>query len=526
VLAGALLVAAVAGDNVLAARSYYVSQPAGSVFATEGIKTLTRLAEGGPWRTINEEAASWVLPPNTNQLFGIQSLRGRSTIIPGSYAFLLKGSQPSAGKPAAAEVGNPAAELTDFMSVRFLLASSFNPRMASGIFAAVAGKLSNHSALRTLRLGDDARVAFCQGAADTLSVDVYIPPDARLDFAVGAESGASGPLAAVLTCESPAGRAEFRKQLASYEAGGWSDHGLDVSALGGGYAKVTFAVEGSPGGGPVVGWCGLELVLGDCTTRPVGGGFAVEACGAGIVSLTVASDAADVPLEIVAGPARMVRRVSFPPHSRVRTVELDLGGEPGLALAVTSDSAFTLVRSRRLYQPKRAEPAYDLIYGGDMYIYENAAALERAFCVAASDLGPADRDATAGREGALGRGLGSGPGPRVGQMLAALPGLRCGRTRIVSYGRERIEMDVAVDREVFLLVQDAAYPGWEALVDGEPHPVLATDVGTRAVEVGPGDHRVVMEFKPRTLRWGMVLTALGFLAGILYAVRPRRAIAK
>ena len=98
--------------------------------------------------------------------------------------------------------------------------------------------------------------------------------------------------------------------------------------------------------------------------------------------------------------------------------------------------------------------------------------------------------------------------------------------RIVSYEPERIEMEAEAGKDAWLVVQDAFYPGWKAFVDGNERAILMTDIGTRAVEIAKGNHRVVMEFKPGSLKLGGLLTVLGLLAGVLYAVTPRRAASK
>jgi uncharacterized membrane protein YfhO len=59
-------------------------------------------------------------------------------------------------------------------------------------------------------------------------------------------------------------------------------------------------------------------------------------------------------------------------------------------------------------------------------------------------------------------------------------------------------------------------------VDGVSSEIIRTDMGLRAVELSQGDHTVVMEFKPGSLRIGLLLSLLGAALATVWAVRSRR----
>jgi len=80
---------------------------------------------------------------------------------------------------------------------------------------------------------------------------------------------------------------------------------------------------------------------------------------------------------------------------------------------------------------------------------------------------------------------------------------------------------VEADRDCYLLLADTYYPGWIAMVDGGREDIMMTDVGTRALAVAAGRHRVEMEFRPRSLTIGFILTCLGIVIGIAYGLRAR-----
>ena len=76
-----------------------------------------------------------------------------------------------------------------------------------------------------------------------------------------------------------------------------------------------------------------------------------------------------------------------------------------------------------------------------------------------------------------------------------------GTARIVDYKNTEVTVDVESDTGGFLLLTDAWHPWWRAEVDGVPAPILKADVLFRAVEVGPGRHRIRFAFHPFLGAW-------------------------
>ncbi|TMB24176.1 MAG: YfhO family protein, partial [Deltaproteobacteria bacterium] len=68
-------------------------------------------------------------------------------------------------------------------------------------------------------------------------------------------------------------------------------------------------------------------------------------------------------------------------------------------------------------------------------------------------------------------------------------------------------------------------PGWRAYVDGQPATLHRANLAFRAVAVPAGQHTVAFRYEPRSVRVGLVLTALagcvivGMLVGAEVAVR-------
>jgi hypothetical protein len=76
-----------------------------------------------------------------------------------------------------------------------------------------------------------------------------------------------------------------------------------------------------------------------------------------------------------------------------------------------------------------------------------------------------------------------------------------GTARIVDYRNTEVTVDVESDTGGFLLLTDAWHPWWRADVDGVPAPILKADVLFRAVQVGPGRHRIRFTFHPFLGAW-------------------------
>jgi hypothetical protein len=69
-----------------------------------------------------------------------------------------------------------------------------------------------------------------------------------------------------------------------------------------------------------------------------------------------------------------------------------------------------------------------------------------------------------------------------------------------------------------LVIANADYPGWRAWLDGQPAPILKTNVALQGVLVPPGQHTLRLEFLPTTFVVGLGLSAvtwLGVLAWLL-----------
>jgi hypothetical protein len=85
---------------------------------------------------------------------------------------------------------------------------------------------------------------------------------------------------------------------------------------------------------------------------------------------------------------------------------------------------------------------------------------------------------------------------------------------------DAIELRAHLERPGLLVVADTYYPGWRARVDGKPADIFPVDLMFRGVAVDAGDHRVELEYAPRTAKVALA----AFLVGIIGLVRMRRRI--
>lgn len=236
---------------------------------------------------------------------------------------------------------------------------------------------------------------------------------------------------------------------------------------------------------------------------------------------TVEGDTQQLSAELLAAPD--LYRLPFAQPATAATITL----QP--CAGSTADcgaSALTLVDTRdNAFQPLTAAP-YRLIHSGDVKIYENLDAQPRAFIV--YDWGLA---------GSIDEAIAMMGNPEFDLRVSAVitgqrpvaepPSDGIGVAEITLYSPESIRLRVESDREGLLVLTDANYPGWEALIDDRPAAVEQVDGLFRGVFVPAGEHVVEFFYRPRSLSLGAAVTAVGVVLVLLIAasiyVRSRRA---
>ncbi len=88
--------------------------------------------------------------------------------------------------------------------------------------------------------------------------------------------------------------------------------------------------------------------------------------------------------------------------------------------------------------------------------------------------------------------------------------------RIVAAEPSRVEIDARLSAPGLVVLSDQHYPGWEATVETAGQlrsvPILRTNRVMRGVLLPAGEHRIVYEFRPRSVLFGAIISGLTTLA--------------
>jgi hypothetical protein len=107
---------------------------------------------------------------------------------------------------------------------------------------------------------------------------------------------------------------------------------------------------------------------------------------------------------------------------------------------------------------------------------------------------------------------------------AVPPGTGGGTVAITARTEGRVLAEVEADAPATLVFLTAAWPGWQARLDGRPVAIAPADVMFQSVQVPAGRHRVELAFEPATVPVGTGLTVLGLVlaSGLVFAGWRRR----
>jgi hypothetical protein len=90
-----------------------------------------------------------------------------------------------------------------------------------------------------------------------------------------------------------------------------------------------------------------------------------------------------------------------------------------------------------------------------------------------------------------------------------------------SYSNNHLHATCQVERPALAVFVEQYERGWSATLDGRPAPILRANLIMRAVAVGPGTHRIAMEFKTPGLRLGGFFTLLSLAVLLILAAATR-----
>jgi uncharacterized membrane protein YfhO len=94
--------------------------------------------------------------------------------------------------------------------------------------------------------------------------------------------------------------------------------------------------------------------------------------------------------------------------------------------------------------------------------------------------------------------------------------------RRIRWEPETREFDVRSETGGRFELAEQFFPGWQATVDGQPAPIERWSEAFQAVQVAPGEHRVVFRFRSSGLRVGALVSLLAILGLAVVVWWPSR----
>jgi hypothetical protein len=117
--------------------------------------------------------------------------------------------------------------------------------------------------------------------------------------------------------------------------------------------------------------------------------------------------------------------------------------------------------------------------------------------------------------------------PRAWTVHEGQPGLaldRCSApddVRVVERADTRILLQANLSCKGAVVLSQTFYPGWQARIDGRRVPLHEVYGALDGVVADAGAHRIELRYRPASVYWGAGLTALGFAAVAVLALRGR-----
>ncbi len=162
----------------------------------------------------------------------------------------------------------------------------------------------------------------------------------------------------------------------------------------------------------------------------------------------------------------------------------------------------------------------------EAYVYVVDGVMPRAFVPASLQPVAQPSDAIADLRGS------PAPAERVAVERAAiprdLPDAMAGAVRIEAYRPQEVDLAASMQTDGLVVLSDTFYPGWEAVVDGTPAPIVRANYFARGVFVRAGERRIVFRYRPASFRIGAVVsvvTCFGVLLGLFISRRRSKSTA-
>jgi hypothetical protein len=98
-----------------------------------------------------------------------------------------------------------------------------------------------------------------------------------------------------------------------------------------------------------------------------------------------------------------------------------------------------------------------------------------------------------------------------------------GTVEVVEQRATKVVLRVSRADPGWLVAIQTSFPGWTATVDGKRADVVRADYAFTAVPVDAGTHEVVLRYRPRSVRYGLIVTAEALVLMVIWLAtsRPR-----
>ncbi len=152
-----------------------------------------------------------------------------------------------------------------------------------------------------------------------------------------------------------------------------------------------------------------------------------------------------------------------------------------------------------------------------IHVFENNRAMPRAWLVG-------EEIVVDSRDGVLAAIKTEGFDPRRQVVLErpsglALAGPGSGQTVTISnHSPNRISLVSESDRPSVLVLSEVYYPGWQAIVDGQPSPILRANWAFRAVALEAGRHEIDLRFRPTSLLAGAAISGIAWMLAFAFLI--------
>lgn len=153
---------------------------------------------------------------------------------------------------------------------------------------------------------------------------------------------------------------------------------------------------------------------------------------------------------------------------------------------------------------------------GDVSVYENLRVMPRAWLVPEVLPVPAEEALRIIKQSKMPDGSRFDPArTALVEEPFTLKGETAGKVEIATLSSSDIELRTSSPSPAFLILSDIYYPGWRARVDDVEARLYRADFALRGVAVPAGNHIIRLEFKPRTLYYGLLLSSLSLFVIII-----------